>query len=105
MSGGATQAETMSAESDAHDANAEVCARLLLVAAVAEPRLDEARHFDREQAEHRRRENHEKQAEERDDPGLVESGLQIEALADGAGGDARGRIGERHAEHISAATA
>jgi hypothetical protein len=66
----------------AHHADADERARALLVAGIAEPRLDEARHLDGEGAEHRGGEHHEQQHEWNEDQRLIEDGLQIQAAAD-----------------------
>ena len=100
ISGGATQAETMSADSAPMTPTPTYvppcCSLLLLDSRV----LDEARHLDGEQAEHRGRQHHEQHAENSHDPGLIERGLQVEALADGARRNARRGVRERHAEHV-----
>ena len=75
----------------AHDAHAEIGAGLLLVAGLLsrvwmKPGISIVNRPNIEAREH-----HEQQAEQRDDPRLVERRLQVEALADGAGRDA-GRV-------------
>ena len=82
----------------AHDGNPEPIATGLHTASRLRARLDEARHLQREEPEHRQREYHEDQAKTNDDCRLLKNCLQVSTKK--TRGDSDQRVSTCHRENI-----